>query len=168
MCHITKAGGAHLEMQSRSLDSYIHAIHASQQFDIASIDFADPAQAEKYTLDSELPFPKHGITNCEACHVAGTYDVPSQSKSLPGILSASADKLKGMERTIGTVPSVVVGPASRACGSCHRAALINEDNAKGLTLFNMHTAQYGYQVEAGDKPVDTLNGIFDQIMALFK
>jgi hypothetical protein len=32
----------------------------------------------------------------------------------------------------------------------------------------MHTAQYGYQVEAGDKPTDTLTGIFDQIMSLFK
>jgi OmcA/MtrC family decaheme c-type cytochrome len=168
MCHITKVGGSHLEMQSRSIDSYVHAIHASQQFDIATIDFTDPAQAEKYTLDSELPFPKHGITNCEACHVAGAYDVPSQSKSLPGILSASAPELKGKQRTIGAVPSYVTGPASRACGSCHRAALINEDNAKGLSLFNTHAAQYGYMVEAGDKPADTLNGIFDQIMALFQ
>jgi hypothetical protein len=64
---------------SRAIDSYIHAIHNSQQFDIANVDFADPRQAQKYTTDIELPYPKHGITNCEACHVAGAYDVPSQS-----------------------------------------------------------------------------------------
>ena len=28
MCHITKSGGSHLEMQSRSIDSYAHAIHS--------------------------------------------------------------------------------------------------------------------------------------------
>jgi len=167
MCHITKAGGSHLELQSRSIDSYIHAIHSSQQFDVGTIDFSDPLQAQKYATEIEMPFPKHGITNCEACHVAGTNNVPSQSKSLPGLLSAS-DVLKGKDRTIGDVPSYVTGPATRACGGCHRAVLINEDNAKGLTLFNQHTAQYGYMVEAGDKPIDTLNSVFDQIMGLFK
>ena len=30
MCHIVKSGASHLEMQSRSLDSYVHAIHSSQ------------------------------------------------------------------------------------------------------------------------------------------
>jgi len=167
MCHIVKAGGSHLELQSRSIDSYIHAIHSSQQFDVGDIDFTDPAQAEKYALEIEMPFPKHGITNCEACHVAGTNHVPDQSKSLPGLLSAS-DVVKGKDRTIEDVPSYVVGPATRACGGCHRAALINEDNANGLALFMRHTAQYGYMIEAGEKPVDTLMSVFDQIMALFK
>lgn len=114
-----------------------------------------------------MPFPKHGITNCEACHVAGTNNVPSQSKSLPGLLSAS-DVLKGKDRTIGDVPAYVTGPATRACGGCHRAELIKHDNANGLALFNLHTTKYGYMVEAGEKPVDTLNSVFDQIMALFK
>jgi OmcA/MtrC family decaheme c-type cytochrome len=167
MCHITKAGGSHLELQSRSIDSYIHAIHSSQQFDVGDIDFTDPVQAEKYATEIEMPFPKHGITNCEACHVAGTNNVPSQSKSLPGLLSAS-DVLKGKDRTIGDVPAYVTGPATRACGGCHRAELLKDDNAQGLALFNLHTAKYGYMVEAGEKPVDTLNGVFDQIMALFK
>jgi len=167
MCHIVKSGGSHLEMQGRTIDSYIHAIHNSQQFDVASIDFADPAQAEKFAVDSELPFPKHGITNCEACHNPGTYDVPSQSKTLPGIISASVT-LKGKTRNIGAVPSYVTGPASLACGSCHRATLINEDSAEGLTLFNTHIMKYGYMVEAGDKPLDTLSGVWSQIMGLFK
>jgi OmcA/MtrC family decaheme c-type cytochrome len=167
MCHITKAGGSHLELQSRSIDSYIHAIHSSQQFDVGDIDFTDPVQAEKYATEIEMPFPKHGITNCEACHVAGTNNVPSQSKSMPGLLSAS-DVLKGKDRTIGDVPAYVTGPATRACGGCHRAELIKDDNAQGLALFNLHTAQYGYMVEAGEQPLDTLNSVFDQIMALFK
>jgi hypothetical protein len=167
MCHITKAGGSHLELQSRSIDSYTHAIHSSQQFDIGDIDFTDPVQAEKYATEIEMPFPKHGITNCEACHVAGTNNVPSQSKSLPGLLSAS-DVVKSMDRTIADVPSYVTGPATRACGGCHRAELIKEDNATGLALFNQHTTQYGYMIEAGEKPLDTLQGVFDQIMALFK
>ena len=168
MCHITKAGGSHLEMQSRSIDSYIHAIHSGQQFDLGNVDFADPAQLEKYTVDSELPFPKHGITDCEACHAAGTYDVPAQNKSMPGLLSTSTDKLKGKERSITGVPSYVTGPASRACGSCHRAELITADNASGLKLFNQHIINYGYLVEAGATPADTLSGVFDQIMGLFK
>jgi OmcA/MtrC family decaheme c-type cytochrome len=167
MCHITKAGGSHLELQSRSIDSYIHAIHSSQQFDIGDIDFTDPVLAEKYATEIEMPFPKHGITNCEACHVAGTNNVPNQGKSLPGLLSAS-DVVKGKDRTIADVPSYVTGPATRACGGCHRAVLINEDNANGLALFNRHTTQYGYMIEAGEVPLETLSGVFDQIMALFK
>ena len=82
------------------------AIHSSQQFDVGDIDFTDPAQAEEYAIEIEMPFPKHGITNCEACHVSGTNNVPTQSKSLPGLLSAS-DVLKGKDRTIADVPSYV-------------------------------------------------------------
>jgi OmcA/MtrC family decaheme c-type cytochrome len=167
MCHITKAGGSHLELQSRSIDSYIHAIHSSQQFDVADIDFTDPVQAEKYATEIEMPFPKHGITNCEACHVAGTNNVPLQSKSMPGLLSAS-DVLKGKDRTIQDVPAYVTGPATRACGGCHRAQLINADNAQGLKLFSQHTAQYGYMIEAQEDSGSTLNTVFDQIMALFQ
>ena len=119
-------------------------------------------------LDSELPFPKHGVTDCESCHNPGTYNVPNQSKSLPGILSASENELKGKTRNIANIPSYVTGPASRACGSCHRAELINEDEANGIATFNAHIAQYGYMVEAGDKPVSTLESVWTQIMGLFK
>lgn len=34
------ARASHLEMQSRSPDSYIHAIHSSQAFDVGDINFA--------------------------------------------------------------------------------------------------------------------------------
>ncbi len=93
--------------------------------------------------------------------------MPDQSKSLPGLLSAS-DSVKGWDRKIGDVPSYVTGPATRACGGCHRAELINEDSAGGLAVFNLHTTQGGYMVEAGEDANGTLNTVIDQIMAIFK
>ena len=45
LCHITKDAGSHLEMQSRSIDSYAHGIHSFQPFDIGDIDFTDPVEA---------------------------------------------------------------------------------------------------------------------------
>lgn len=167
MCHVTKAGGSHLEMQSRSLDSYIHAIHAGQAFDIGDIDFANPVLAMHYEHHIEFPYPTHGNTNCESCHVKGAYDVPDQAASLPGLLSAS-DKLKGKERDIGDIPVYVTGPASRACGGCHRAELINEDEASKLISFNQHTKNGGYLVEGGENPSDTLSAVINKIMAIFK
>jgi len=167
MCHITKAGGSHLEMQSRSIDSYIHAIHAGQAFDVGDIDFTDPVQKMEYDHHIEFPFPTHGVTNCQACHVEGAFDVPDQLKSLPGILSAS-DTLSGTTRSIGTVPSVVTGPGSRACGSCHRAQMINEDAAGELIPFNVHAANGAYMIDAGDVPTATLNSVIDEIMNAFK
>jgi len=165
MCHVTTSGGSHLELQSRSIDSYVHAIHSSQAFDIGDIDFADPVQAMEYEHHIEFPYPKHGVTDCESCHVAGAYNIPDQSKSLPGLLSASAAVDR---RNIGDVPSYVTGPATRACGGCHRAELINEDSAGGLAVLNLHMTQGGYMVEAGEDANGTLNTVIDQIMALFK
>jgi len=167
MCHITKSGGSHLEMQSRSIDSYAHAIHSGQAFDIDEIDFADPVQAMHYEHHIEFPFPTHGITDCEACHVEGVYNVPNQTKSLPGLLSASSE-VTGWDRNIGEVPSVVTGPASRACGACHRAELINEDDAVDLKAFNQHMELGGYMVEAGEDPLSTLGATIDEIMANYE
>ena len=167
LCHITKSGGSHLEMQSRSIDSYAHAIHSMQAFDIGDIDFADPVQALHYEHHIEFPYPTHGITDCESCHIEGAYNVPDQTKSLPGILSAS-DPINGWDRKIGDVPEYVTGPASKACGGCHRAVLIKEDEAVELTLFNLHTKQGGYLMEAGDDDVATLLEVIDGIMAIFK
>jgi len=165
MCHITKAGGSHLEMQSRSIDSYVHAIHSFQAFDIGDIDFADPVEAMHYNHHIEAPYPKHGRTDCESCHVEGAFNVPEQSKSLPGLQSAS-DSVEG--RNIADVPSYVTGPASRACGGCHRADLINEDAAGGLKAFNQHIKQNGYLVEAGEDASGTLQSVIDEMMAIFK
>jgi OmcA/MtrC family decaheme c-type cytochrome len=170
LCHTPKSGGSHLEMQSRSIDSYIHAIHSFQAFDIGDVNFADPVAAMHYEHHIEFPYPTHGITNCESCHVKGTNEVPDQSKSLPGLLSAS-DSLQGRDRNIGTVPAYITGPASRACGSCHRARMINEDEAGELVSFNQHTKQGGYLIEAPASSEETqslLTTVFDYIMALFK
>lgn len=167
MCHITKSGASHLEVQSRSIDSYVHAIHSFQGFDIGDVNFADPVQALHYEDHVKFPFPTHANTNCEACHVNGKYNVPDQSKSLPGILSAT-DVLTTTTRSITDIPSYVTGPGARACGGCHRAVLINEDKANDLVSFMQHTKQGGYLIEAGENPSSTLNGVIDEIMALFK
>jgi OmcA/MtrC family decaheme c-type cytochrome len=167
MCHITKSGGSHLEMQSRSIDSYIHAIHSFQAFDIGDVNFADPVEALYYDLHVEHVYPNFTIKNCESCHNEGTFDVPDQSRSLPGLLSGS-DSLEGWDRNIGDVPSYITGPGSRACGSCHRTKLINEDEAGELISLNQHTKQGGYLIEGGDDDTTTLGLVIDYIMALFK
>lgn len=167
MCHITKAGGSHLEMQSRSIDSYVHAIHSSQAFDVGDINFADPVQALKYNHHIEFPYPTHGITNCESCHFAGTYEIPDQDASLPGILSAS-DANETWDRKIGDVPVYISGPATRACGACHKAELINEDAAGELLIFTKHIEQGGYLVEGGESAMDTLLSVIDEVMSIFE
>ncbi len=165
LCHVTLSGGSHMEMQSRSLDSYVHAVHSMQPFDIGDIDFADPVEEWSYEHHIGVPYPTHGITNCESCHNPGTYNVPDQSKSLPGLLSGSDYPLEGWDREIGDVPSYVTGPGARACGACHRAELINADDADGLASFNQHTDGGGYLVEDDDGVLET---VIDTVMAIFK
>ncbi|UCH60162.1 MAG: hypothetical protein JSV61_01450 [Anaerolineales bacterium] len=167
LCHITKSGGSHLEMQSRSIDSYVHAIHSFQAFDIGDIDFTDPVQALHYEHHIEFPYPTHGITNCTSCHLEGTNNVPDQYSSLPGLLSAS-DPVNGLDRRIGEVPEYVTGPASRACGGCHRAVMIKEDEFSELISFNQHVKQGGYLIEGGEDASSTLMDIIYEIMALFQ
>ncbi|HRJ44329.1 MAG: hypothetical protein KJZ86_01435 [Caldilineaceae bacterium] len=156
---------SHLELQSRSLDSYIHAIHSFQVFDIGGIDFNDPVEALHYEHHIGFPFPTHSITNCEACHVEGAYEVPDQSKSLPGALSAT-DPVEG--RNIGDIPLAITGPAARACGGCHRAELIKADNIGQLVALNQHMKREGYLVEGGDDYSATLATVIEQIMAYLK
>jgi OmcA/MtrC family decaheme c-type cytochrome len=167
LCHVPTSGASHLEMQSRSIDSYVHAIHAFQAFNIGDVNFLDPVAAMRYDLQIEHTYPNFTIQNCESCHNEGTFEVPDQSKSLPGLLSGSAT-LQGWDRNIGTVPAYVTGPASRACGSCHRASLINEDDAGKLIAFNQHTKQGGYLIEGGDDSASVLDKVIDYIMGLFR
>ena len=172
VCHTTLNGGSHLEMQSRSIDSYTHAIHSFQAFDIASINFADPVASAQYGLKIETTFPNFTLLNCESCHVAPAagatpvYGVPDQSKSLPGVLSASASS-NTLDRNL-VVPSIVTGPGSRACGACHRAAMINEGASGELVSFDGHTNTNGYMIDnsAGDPSV--LGNAIKTIMAFFK
>lgn len=146
-CHWVGAGGSHLEMQSRSIDSYVHAIHRMQYFDIQNVDFTNPVQALRYEDHVEGNYPNFaGPLNCESCHNPGKYDPPDQTRSLPSIISASRTLMAGSFRNIGSFPAQVTGPAERACGGCHRAELINEDNAAGLAAFYAHTTVNGSSV----------------------
>jgi OmcA/MtrC family decaheme c-type cytochrome len=167
MCHTPKSGASTLEAQSRSIDSFVHAIHSFQAFDIGNINFADPVAALEYKEYTQFPFPTHGITNCAACHVTGANNVPDQSKSLPGILSGT-DTVTSTVRNVGNLPTYITGPAVRACGGCHRAVLINEDKGGDLIVLNQHMKNGGYLIEGGNNPVNILYQAIDYIMALFK
>jgi OmcA/MtrC family decaheme c-type cytochrome len=161
-CHVPTSGGSHLEMQSRSIDSYVHAIHSFQAFDSGDIDFLDPVEAARYALHIEHVFPNFTIKNCEGCHVSDSViNVPDQGKSLGGLLSG-ADTWN-VARNIGSVPAYLTGPASRACGSCHRAGFINEDAAGELAGFNGHVETNGYLIE----DTSILYDAIDKIQSLF-
>jgi OmcA/MtrC family decaheme c-type cytochrome len=174
-CHVPTSGGSHLEMQSRGIDSYIHAIHKFQAFDIGDIDFTDPVEAARYDLHVGHVFPNFTIKNCEACHTTSgddapvTYDVPDQSESFAGLESAS--DTVNVPRNIGGVPQYVVGPANRACGGCHRAALITADDASGLFAFNAHTDMGGYTIEnppvTAEEPVAYVYQMIEKILSFF-
>ena len=162
MCHVPSSAGSHLEMQSRSIDSYVHAVHSFQVFDIGDIDIADPVEAAEHDHKLSAEFPRFGVKNCESCHVPfdevldkGTYGVPDQSKSLPSLHAGSDDTQ--FERNINDVPRYVMGPASRACGACHRAQMLRADDANKLAAFNEHVKTFGYLVEDGD-------GVWDEVV----
>jgi hypothetical protein len=161
MCHVPSAGGSHLEMQSRSIDSYVHAIHSFQLFDIGDIDLSDPVEAAEHDHKLSAEFPRFGIKNCESCHNPDTYGVPDQSRSLPSLHSASDDVA---DRNMRDVPPYVMGPAARACGACHRAQMLRADDADKLAAFNDHVRTFGYLVEDGDGVWDA---VVEKIMAIF-
>lgn len=166
MCHITKASGFHLELQSRSIDSYIHAIHRFQAFDTGAINFNDPVDVLEYTHHVQSNFPTFGIENCRACHNAGKFNVPDQSKSLPGVLSNTDF---GTIRNIGTIPTdLIVGPATRACGACHRAEAIIANAGFGdpvkLANINSHMKTFGYMLES---PPATIMDVILQVFSFF-
>ncbi len=164
-CHTTTFPGSHLEMASRAIDSYVHAIHSFQPFDEDDVAAADdPVFNARNEQHKSHTFPYFTALACEACHVEGTYNVPDQSKSMPGVLSASWDIA---DRNIGTVPEYVTGPASRACGACHRADLINADLAGDLASLNAHTEAFGTLEENDDEDM-VVFGIIDKIMSLFE
>jgi OmcA/MtrC family decaheme c-type cytochrome len=163
-CHTTTFPGSHIEQASRAIDSYVHAIHSFQPFDLDDVAAADdPVFDARNEQHIKHTFPNFTIRNCEACHNPGTYNVPDQSQSMPGVLSATWDIA---DRNIGTMPEYVTGPASRACGGCHRADLINPDLAGDLATFNAHTEAFG-TLEENDSEDMVLFGIIDKIMSMF-
>lgn len=171
-CHVTTSGGSHLEMQSRSIDSYVHAIHKFQAFDPADVDFNDPVEAARYDVHVEHTFPLFTALACQGCHVnnPAVYNVPDQSKSMPGLLSGSDHPLDGRVRSIGKVPAYATGPASRACGSCHRAAAINEDAAGELAAINGHVGVNGHMIDnetANPTTTGWVYRVIDKVMSMF-
>jgi len=192
-CHNVTFTGSHVEMASRSIDNYVHAIHSFQAFDPGD-DFKefDEVLAARYNQHVNHTFPNFTIRNCEACHLDGTFDVPDQSKSMPSASSKTDTVATWYEmvssggnipsniasevpagRNIGTVPEMVTGPASRACGGCHRAEFVNVDDAGGLATWNAHTEAFGTFVENGttdDSPTDdgVLFEVIDKIMSMFE
>jgi OmcA/MtrC family decaheme c-type cytochrome len=177
LCHNTRNGAVHLEMQSRSIDSFVHAIHSFQVFDIATIDPANPVSAMRYTHHTESGYPNFTLTNCESCHTSGSYNPPANDKSLPGIVSAAANvavrgswtapgvALSNVASNIGTVPAYVTGPAARACGACHRAEKIKENDAASLTAFIDHTDAMGYMLTNG---TGVLDAAITKVMSYFR
>lgn len=168
ICHEVSNAGSHLELQSRSIDSYVHAIHSFQAFDPGDIDFTDPVEALHYEHHIGTEFPRFGILNCESCHNADRYNVPNQARSMPGVLSGT-DTVAG--RKIGAIPPSVTGPAVRACGGCHRAQKINDDDPAELAVLIQHWKTFGYVIDA---PTDSTEratlwaSIVDKIMSVFK
>ena len=169
-CHTTTFAGSHLEMQSRSIDSYVHAIHSFQPFDLGDVDATNPVEVKRTDAHMKHKFPYFTALACEGCHVddfvAGEvrYNVPDQAESMPGVLAATDDI---PDRSVGNVPEYVTGPASRACGSCHRSVMLNKDHAGDLAAFNAHTGSFGTYVENDDDDL-VLFGIIDKIMTWFE
>jgi hypothetical protein len=184
-CHNVNEDGGHIEMASRSIDNYVHAIHSFQDFDLDETFKApfDPVFAKRYDMHIEHAFPYFTAMACKACHESGKFNVPDQTKSMPGVqsesweldtwysMSGEAAVVDPAGRNIGFVAQHVTGPASRACGACHRAEFINEDDAGHLASFNAHTKAFGTYVStdvAEAEENEILYGIIDKIMGMFK
>jgi hypothetical protein len=87
---------------------------------------------------------------------------------MPGLHSQSADDWN-IPRAIGPEPQYVTGPGSRACGGCHRATAINDDDAYRLAWFNSHVATQGYLIDNGTalpdaEPTTWVYRVIDKIM----
>jgi OmcA/MtrC family decaheme c-type cytochrome len=167
ICHEVSNAASHLELQSRSIDSYIHGIHSFQAFDPGDIDVNDPVEWLQYEHHTNTEFPRFGVLNCESCHYANRYNVPNQARSMPGVLSGT-DTVEG--RNIGSIDPSVTGPAVRACGGCHRAQKINADDPGALATVIQHFKTFGYVVDAPDSATrgSLWESIVAKIMGLFK
>ena len=165
ICHEVSNPGAHLELQSRSIDSYVHAIHAFQILDRQNYDLTQLVDKAEYLEHIGQQFPRFG-NDCESCHVAGMFDVPNQGMSMPGVLQ-STNTVKDV-RNLGPLPPSVTGPAVRACGACHRSELIKADDPTNLAVLNSHFKTFGYVVDTTASESRALwESIVAKMMALF-
>jgi OmcA/MtrC family decaheme c-type cytochrome len=171
ICHEVSSGASSFELQSRSIDSFVHAIHSFQGQRVQSIDYEDPVQVAEYENQIKPYFPRFTVQDCEACHVNATdvyeagrhaYDVPVQAKSMPGVLSGSAaNYFPG--HTLGDVANSVTGPAVRACGACHRAQAINANDPELLAILISHWQTFGYYIEIS---TDHIRDLWNAVVAI--
>ena len=153
MCHVSGTRGSHLELSSRSITNYAHAIRSFQAFDTDTYSFDNAVESMYYDLKIESTFPTFGLTNCVACHKAGRFNVPDSSKSLPAALSGTDNvtlAFAGWNRDILPLSSITItGAASMACGGCHKAEFIKEDNASELAAWNTKMVANGFMLDTG-------------------
>jgi hypothetical protein len=166
ICHEVSNGASHLPDQSRSIDSYVHAIHSFQVFDPKNIDFGNPVESLEYQEHVSTEFPRFGILDCQSCHNPGMNNVPNQAKSMPGVLSGidAITEADGNVVSVGDYPSSVTGPAVRACGACHRAQKINAGDPAGLAVLTSHFKTFGYVIDNAD---GVWEAVVAKIMAMF-
>ena len=188
-CHVPTSGGSHLEMQSRSIDSYAHAIHRFQWFDAGcpngpnkpaegttpavtncSTDLTDPVVAARYSEHTRAMWPLFTLNACQGCHATGKFEKVLDTNSIPALLSAAyVNKTSTWKR--GPQNAMVVGPADKACVSCHRAAAINADNTEALEDLNAHMVGQSYMIDNTSANPSTTSWVYraiDKIMtALF-
>jgi OmcA/MtrC family decaheme c-type cytochrome len=197
-CHNVTYGGGHLEMASRSIDSYVHAIHSFQEFDVDEvfngedangdpIAAFDPVFAKRYDQHINHTFPNFTIRNCEACHIDpvlegdGTvvYNVPDQAKSMPSLLSASFTPLTWYDITGGVATE---DPSGRNIGTVPEYVVGAASRACGgchradLISADLagNLAAFNAHTEAfgtlveNDDEDSVLYGVIDKIMSLFE
>lgn len=181
-CHYPgeSGGGSHYELQSRSIDAYVHAVHSFQLPDPGDVDWDDPVEKARAEHHTNSVFPNFSITNCEACHNEGTYNVPDQLFSMPGVQSSTDPIANVKERSVGYIPDAITGPASRSCGSCHRAHYLKFDlagdetridTAGALINFNAHTEANGTYIEDPEDGTDfnqVVWDVIDKLMSYFQ
>jgi hypothetical protein len=184
-CHVPTSGGSHLEMQSRSIDSYAHAIHRMQWFDAGcpsgpnkpasgttpavtncSTDLTDPVVAKRYTEHTNSMWPLFTLNACQGCHAVGKFEKVLDKNSIPALLSASVvNKTSTWKR--GPQNAMVVGPADKACVSCHRTAAINADDTEALEDLNAHMVGQSYMIDntaANPSTTSWIYRVIDKIM----
>jgi OmcA/MtrC family decaheme c-type cytochrome len=191
LCHNVRTGAAHLEMQSRNIDSYVHAIHEFQGFDIQGVDFTNKLKAMRFYKQQNDGFPNGGVVNCRACHVARppgqpvSYDPPANDASLPSIQSVAANiavrqgwkpgstrppytppTFTQVTSNIGPIPSFVTGAGSRACGGCHRAYPIKSNKGAALAAFDEHVNTMGFLIPSAG--ATTLDAAIRDVMVFFR
>jgi OmcA/MtrC family decaheme c-type cytochrome len=124
---------------SQNLKDLIHATHAAGIRTEPYRFVRDRGTSGVFYYDmSEVTFPGR-IGDCEVCHYAGTYNLPT----INGLLSSTYETTDGNSATSvtadrGTVPNandIVTSPATAACITCHTTSEpVTHMNAQGSSI----------------------------------